>query len=153
MMMNVLCFNLVLTLLLQCFISLAQHHVHKELDSGWDNEAELIFGNQMKYAVELSRKDKTSIIDIAVYPMGNVTYFVGGLATEPNTFIAEFVKGMNGLGNWEPTTFKVFLKYLPTCSHYIDFGTWIGPTLFFATQLVPFALGIEGNSNNYYYKY
>ena len=145
MLVIVLCVYLLL-MLFQCLI--AQHHVHKELDSGWDNDAELIFGNQMKHAIELSRKDKSSIIDAAVYPLGNVTYFVGGLATDPNTFISDFVKGLNGIGNWEPTTFKVFLKYLPSCSHYIDFGTWIGPTLFFAAQLVPFALGIEGNTNN-----
>ena len=145
MMMNVLCVYVILIMLFQCLI--AQHHVHT-LDSGWDNDAELIFGNQMKYAAESSRKDKSSIIDVNVYPLGNVTYFVGGLATDPNTFIFSFVKGLNDIGNWEPTTFKVFLKYLPTCSHYIDFGTWIGPTLFFAAQLVPFALGIEGNTNN-----
>lgn len=136
-----------LLLLFQCCITTAQYHTHKELGSGWDDDAELIFGNQMKYAAELSRKDKRSILDVAVYPLGNVTYFVGGLATEPNSFIADFVRGINGIGGWEPTTFKVFLKYLPSCTHYIDFGTWLGPTLFFATQLVPYALGIEGNTN------
>ena len=125
-MMNVLNLIIYLLFLFQSYIILAQHHVHKELDSGWDNDAELIFGNQMKFAVDLSRKDKTSIVDVSVYPLGEVKYFIGGLATNPDSFISSFVKGMDGIGGWEPTTFKVFLKYLPSCSHYIDFGTWIG---------------------------
>lgn len=119
--------------------------IEPELESGWDADAEAIYDNQMNYIVEQSRTNENSIHSIATFPLENVTYFIGtgSLGVDSNnTLMLDFVKNLDGINNqWEPSTFKIFLKYLPTVKHYIDIGTWIGPTLFFSTQLVPFALG------------
>ena len=50
---------------------------------------------------------------------------------------------------WEPQTFNVFDKWLPKHDYYIGFGTWIGPTLFYAAQQVKHSYGIEGDPSAY----
>lgn len=42
-------------------------------------------------------------------------------------------------------TFINFYKHLSGCRYYVGFGTWTGPTLFFAGQLVEEAYGIEAD--------
>jgi len=142
-------------LLLISVYRLINCYVEPDLDSGWDNDAETIYGNQMMYIAEQSRTNKDSIITIETFPTEKVSYFVGtgGLGDDDNnTIISDFVKNLDGINvQWEPTTFTTFLKYLPSAKHYIDIGTWIGPTLFFATQLVPFSLGIEADPSAFAY--
>ena len=52
---------------------------------------------------------------------------------------------LHGKPSWEVQTFLAFLTYVPTHSYYVDFGTWIGPTLFYAAQLVDKSFGVEAD--------
>lgn len=56
-----------------------------------------------------------------------------------------FEAGDTGPSKWEPQTFTNFFNYLSRCKYYVGFGTWIGPTLFFAAQMVDEAFGIEAD--------
>ena len=126
-------------------------YVEPDLESGWDEDGETIYGKQMMYIAKQTRSNKDSIMSIATFPTENVSYFVG-TGDDNNTIISDFVKNLDGINvHWEPETFTTFLKYLPSAKHYIDIGTWIGPTLFFATQLVPFSLGIEADPSAFAY--
>ena len=107
------------------------------LKNGWDLTAASLYRNRIKVLSDHARASKDAVIEVATYPLQNVTY--------SGKDRVGFLKQLLGIGDWEPDTFKIFLRHLPMCTHYIDFGTWIGPTLFFATQLVSFSLGIEAD--------
>lgn len=60
-----------------------------------------------------------------------------------------FWKAYSGL-NWEPDTYHIFKKYLNKESIYVDVGTWIGPTIFYAYELgVRAIFGAEANPNSF----
>lgn len=63
----------------------------------------------------------------------------------PVNAISEILPLLNGIPTWEPDAYVAFLIYLPRCTHYIDFGTWVGTTLFYAAQMVDMAIGIEAD--------
>lgn len=44
---------------------------------------------------------------------------------------------------WEQDTFKIFDRFLNGDTIYFDIGAWIGPTVFYATQLSKFAFAFE----------
>jgi len=46
-------------------------------------------------------------------------------------------------GQWEPETFRYFLKYLDKNHSYVDIGAWIGPTVMYGCQLSKFCYAIE----------
>ena len=52
--------------------------IEPKLESGLDEDADAIHGNEMKYTVEQSRINEYSIISIATFSLGHFTYFVGG---------------------------------------------------------------------------
>ena len=54
-------------------------------------------------------------------------------------------KSISGVPDWELNTFEEFDHWLPKSKYYVGFGTWIGPTLFYGTQLVKKAVGFEGD--------
>lgn len=54
-------------------------------------------------------------------------------------------ENVNKSPKWEADTFKTFLTFIPGHTHYVDFGTWIGPTLLYAAQLVETSLGVEAD--------
>ena len=58
-------------------------------------------------------------------------------------------KEVDGNPKWEPETFREFTYWLPKSKYYVGFGTWIGVTLFYATQLVEKAIGFEGDPSAY----
>ena len=58
------------------------------------------------------------------------------LSANPNSFLDSLLSA---------ATFKNFFHHLSSSRYYVGFGTWIGPTLFFASQLVDTAYGIEAD--------
>ncbi len=46
-------------------------------------------------------------------------------------------------GSWEPDTFKIFDYFLSADCHYLDIGSWIGPTALYAAQLAKQAYAFE----------
>ena len=117
----------------------------KSFESGWDNKGIDIFNSQMV----LNIKRPASTHEVAINPLGNVTFYTGPLAFFNGSLLRDFVVSMNGVGGWEPETFEIFLRYLSHSDYYVDFGTWIGPTLFFAAQMVKSAVGIEADPAAY----
>ena len=56
---------------------------------------------------------------------------------------------IDGNPKWEPDTYNEFNYWLPKSQYYVGFGTWIGVTLFYGTQLVKKAVGFEGDPTAY----
>ena len=56
---------------------------------------------------------------------------------------------IDGIPKWEPDTYTEFNFWLPKSKYYVGFGTWIGVTLFYATQMVNKAVGFEGDPSAY----
>lgn len=56
---------------------------------------------------------------------------------------------IDGSPTWEPKTYEEFNYWLPKSQYYVGFGTWIGVTLFYGTQLVKKAVGFEGDPSAY----
>ena len=82
-----------------------------------------------------------TMVEYKTHPLGKVRTHThptipGGLWLEAH---------LDGKPAWEEQTFLVFLTYVPSHSYYVDFGTWIGPTLFYAAQLVDKSFGIEAD--------
>ncbi len=51
---------------------------------------------------------------------------------------------------WEIYTYKIFQHYLKKDCSYIDIGTWIGPTILYATEIgVKSIFGVEANPNTF----
>lgn len=52
--------------------------------------------------------------------------------------------------SWEPQTYKTYTEFLDKDTVYIDIGTWIGITIFYAAEIgVKRIYGIEANLNSY----
>lgn len=49
----------------------------------------------------------------------------------------------NGKVQWEPETFKVFDLMITKLTTHIDFGTWIGPTVLYASTKAARVIGLE----------
>ena len=78
-------------------------------------------------------------------------YEVKTLNTTPVSYDTSesFPKRIDGTPKWEPTTYEEFNYWLPKSTYYVGFGTWIGVTLFYGTQLVKKAVGFEGDPSAY----
>lgn len=47
---------------------------------------------------------------------------------------------------WEPSTYKLMSKYIKKDKSYVDIGTWIGPTILYATEIGADKIyGVEAN--------
>ena len=68
-----------------------------------------------------------------------------------DNFMARYsiLKRIDGIPKWEPNTYSEFNYWLPKSKYYVGFGTWIGITLFYASQLVKKAVGFEGDPSAY----
>lgn len=52
--------------------------------------------------------------------------------------------------SWEPTTYQLMQKYIKKDKNYIDIGTWVGPTILYATEIGANRIyGIEANPLTY----
>lgn len=87
---------------------------------------------------------------------GRSSYTVSTRQNGPTQWDSDYeTKGRNGpvtgwahkiSGNdvkWEPRTFQTFDRWLPSHTHYVGFGTWIGPLAFYAAEKVPRVVGFE----------
>lgn len=72
-----------------------------------------------------------------VNPYGNIKYNV-----YPTKHWPEFWKFVNNR-IWEPQLFDTIAKYVDVNTTYIDFGTWIGPTLLFGCKFAKKCYGLE----------
>lgn len=74
---------------------------------------------------------------LTINPYGNIKYNV-----YPTKHWPEFWKFVNNR-IWEPQLFDTIAKYVDKDTTYIDFGTWIGPTLIFGCKLAKECYGLE----------
>lgn len=55
----------------------------------------------------------------------------------------KFWKGYMNDGGWEPGAFKIFDKFLDKDHSYIDIGSYVGPSVLYASQLTKHCFAIE----------
>lgn len=113
--------------------------VFSPLPSGWDTSG-----------FDLYEKTKNDLaVSLIEDPSAVHLHRVAPLETVKTTSNAEWWQHNLGNGKkapiWEPETFTNFIRHLSGCRYYVGFGTWIGPTLFYAAQLVEEAYGIEAD--------
>jgi hypothetical protein len=102
------------------------------LPSGWDAAGLYLFRNTTDKLYNGFLNSPDNVDTYQTWPLGPVReHNVTGVAG------AHWMKDyLDGFPKWERRNFLVFLKYVPGHSVYVDFGSWIGPTLFFGSQLV-----------------
>ena len=107
------------------------------LPSGWDESGINIYREKKEELARIVTSDPNKVFTHEVLPLAPV-----------RTAHAWFQKQkMNGQGpsEWEPETFVRFFNHLAGCRYYVGFGSWIGPTLFYAAQMVDEAFAIEAD--------
>lgn len=112
--------------------------VFSPLPSGWDTAGFDMYEKTKKELAVSLIKDPNAVHPHRVAPLETV---------KTTSDAAWWRKLGNGerAPNWEAETFVNFFKHLSACRYYVGFGTWIGPTLFYAAQLVDEAYGIEAD--------
>merc|ERR1712086_692826 len=115
-----------------------------ELPSGWDESGLATYQSITKKLHTAFLTTPESVQTYQTLPLGPVRM---QKVQVPNLeFVTDWPKRrINGSPAWEKHTFVSFLKFIPGHTVHIDFGTWIGPTLFYAAQLVERAYGIEAD--------
>ena len=96
---------------------------------------------------KITSKSAFFIFQKKMKAMAGEYYEVKTLLTGPVSYDKSdnFPKQIDGVPTWEYTTYKEFNHWLPKSKYYVGFGTWIGVTLFYGTQLVKKAVGFEGD--------
>lgn len=107
------------------------------LPSGWDYMGQEMYREEKKLLVAGLTIDPKNTYTHQIIPLQPVRSAQSWFSSV----------GMDGKGpsSWEPETIDIFLTLASGCRFYVGFGTWIGPTLFFAAQLVDEAYGIEAD--------
>lgn len=115
------------------------------LPSGWDESGLEMYQHAKKRLTQKLLASAAVVQTHQVKPLEPVKT-AGGHAGD-SWFVDNLVQGDEEGPGWEPQTFHNFFQYLSnaSCRYYVGFGTWIGPTLFFAAQLVDEAFGIEAD--------
>lgn len=100
---------------------------------------------------KISSKSAYLLYQKKMYKMDGSYYEVNTLDTGPVSYDTSesFPLKIDGIPTWEPETYKEFNYWLPKSKFYVGFGTWIGVTLFYGTQLVTKAVGFEGDPSAY----
>lgn len=111
------------------------------LPSGWDSNGLSIQSKVTSQIYSTLLESDSTINTYTTFPLGPVRSLgIDGLAG------GAFLKNnLNGSPKWEKLTFKTFLMHVPGHKVYVDFGSWIGPTLFFNAQMVERAYAIEAD--------
>ncbi len=113
----------------------------EELPSGWDLRAHELYNVARRNITNAIYSNPANVIEYTTMPVGQVKSHA-----TPGVNGGEWFKGnIDGIPSWEPDTFKLFLTHVPYHDVYVDFGTWIGPTLFFAAQMTESVFGIEAD--------
>jgi FkbM family methyltransferase len=83
---------------------------------------------------------------------GNATVSLSLDPFQPVTFFSPDVRHntkhfalADKVPNYEIYGYKAYIAYLPRCTHFVDVGVNLGSHLFYAAQLVDFAVGIEAD--------
>lgn len=84
---------------------------------------------------------------IVHYPIGNVNAIVASNTETSNRF-SKFWSRLEK-GSWELSTLKIFHQVIDKTTSVIDFGTWIGPTIFFSGNFAKVVVGFEPNPEAY----
>lgn len=107
------------------------------LPSGWDEKGNSLYRNEKQRLAEALTTNPQAVYEHTVLPLGPVR-------TAHNWFRNAGFTG-SGPGKWEHDTFVNFLHHISGCRYYVEFGAWIGPTLFFAAQLIDQAVSFDGD--------
>ncbi|CAJ1945576.1 unnamed protein product [Cylindrotheca closterium] len=100
--------------------------------SGWNARGLQLYKDQR---IWLAMQDH---IDIRIPPLGKVT-------VNQESMIKRFWNKIDGHLDWEANTFAFFQKYVTNETIVIDFGSWIGPTVLYHSQLSRRSYGIEAD--------
>ena len=92
------------------------------------------------YREQLSRMKKKGCFEVKTLNASPVSYDNSETPRHHH-----FLDKLQGNPTWEPETFADFNHWLPKHKYYVGFGTWIGITLFYATQFVEKSVGFEGD--------
>ena len=92
------------------------------------------------YHNQLTKMMQNGYIEVKTLNAGPVSYDNSEIPC-----YSGFLETIRDSPSWEPDTFEDFNHWLPEHKYYVGFGTWIGVTLFYATQFVKKAIGFEGD--------
>lgn len=107
------------------------------LPSGWDAAGIKIYRDRKQATSESLTTNPNAVLEHTVLPLGPVR-------TSHVWFRGKKFDG-SGQGTWEHQTFVNFFHHISGCRYFVEFGSWIGPTLFYAAQLVEKAVAIDGD--------
>lgn len=110
-------------------------------ESGWDDVAYTQWLDAKSTLVAAVLSSTENVLEYATNPLGTVRAHSHESIPGGNWLR----KQLDGQPTWERSTFKTFLTFVPGHAHYVDFGTWIGPTLLYASQLVQSSFGVEAD--------
>ena len=107
--------------------------------------------NEIAHLFKFTSKNAFFLYQKKMKQMDGDYYEVKTLNTGPVSYdkSQDFPKQIDGTPTWEPDTYNEFNYWLPKSTYYVGFGTWIGVTLFYGTQLVKKAVGFEGDPTAY----
>ena len=111
---------------------------HESLPSGWDNTGQELYHETKMIMAHRVTRYPNSILTHQILPLAPVR-------TAHRWFRSQFTIDGKGPSKWEPGTFETFFRYISSCRYYVEFGSWIGPTLFYAAQMVDEAFAIEAD--------
>lgn len=113
------------------------------LPSGWDTAGQTLWANARSGLINLLIDDAEGTVTYQAPPMGPVrAHYDRREAVHGGAWLK---KKLDGKITWETQTFKTFLTHGPGHDVYVDFGSWIGPTLFFSAQMFKRSFAIEAD--------
>lgn len=126
------------------------------LKSGWDEVGFNLYSEEKDRLTEVVVKETHGVVTHRVLPLEEVNSVNEVLLPRGTGIVVQDAEGKdisfmeqlgdgNGPPRWEPKTMTNFFRHLSSCRYYIGFGTWIGPTMFYAAQLVDEAYGMEAD--------
>lgn len=114
---------------------------HTVLASGWDESAYEKWLSTTRDLTSALLHSNASVLEYKTYPLGSVRAH-----RHPSIVGGQWLQAsVDDTPKWELATFRAFLTFVPGHTHYVDFGTWIGPTLFYGAQLVTTSYGVEAD--------
>lgn len=109
------------------------------LPSGWNSSGFFLYEKTRTDLAKSLVRNPQAVQSHRVLPIGHVK------TTGRTNWWKDNLGNGEAPPKWEQSTFINFFKHLSGCRYYVGFGTWIGPTLLYAAQLVDEAYGIEAD--------
>lgn len=104
------------------------------LPSGYDSNATRLYTSAYSDAVRRALAGEVQRVNVAPVGFNVVNRTFWGTVNDHS---------------WEPATFTHYFQYLNKQTTLVDFGTWVGPTILYGSQLAGRAFGIEGDPAAY----